>query len=727
MATFYLDYEGGNDGNDGTTFANRWKTFTSGATAARIAPGDTIRVMGSPDPTSLGINATWTNKSGTITLASAKNVTITNCNSAWTAATNVTATASTTRREGTNSASLAIAAGFTTGKCAYFGLGGAQNYSGYQGITLWYQANATVAASTLSIRLCSDTTGDTTVDTLVLPALGQANQWLPVYIDTGGALGSSIQSIALYADADPGTVTVLLDNISTVLAAGNDALNLTTWIGKNSGGEPFNCLRVIDGTSLTIDTAPTQTTPWTVRGYSGTSETVTAYICKPIPTDMAANGTTVHIINDQGSAGSYITFSGGWNRTDMSTKSLQATRFDGRTGFAIGIGATAGFAYIALEDITIARYQYGLQMGGTSSNWTLHNFYSGHMDQVGWNMSANSGVTSTGVLCFYNNQWSGWNAGSGDNHTHNDVRCLSNGTNGAQYGLHNTGYLWKWKFTTLTIKNNASYGLASNNASQCYSWHVDSQICNDNGASGMGAPWESGGGFADDWRIRYLETKNNSAYGIYAAGGKDIRVYEWVSSGNTSGGMIMNGYNAPHSWKIIKASSTDTTPITSYNNSSYRGRQRLELGNYGGTTGDHRTYCNGTAGIIQSETGGNRHTASGIGWAMKPQNASYWSADFPLDMTLALLPVNANKLVTVRCYMKRTNTGLTGILICKGNQIAGVTSDVTATVTAAADTWQELEITFTPTEIGVVEILAQAYGGTTYTLYIDDMTIIQAT
>src|SRR3954465_12971522 len=59
MTIFYLDGEGGNDANAGTSFALRWKTFSSGATAARIAPGDVIRVMGSPAPTLLG-NATWT-------------------------------------------------------------------------------------------------------------------------------------------------------------------------------------------------------------------------------------------------------------------------------------------------------------------------------------------------------------------------------------------------------------------------------------------------------------------------------------------------------------------------------------------------------------------------------------------------------------------------------------------------------------------------------------------
>lgn len=67
MPTFYLDYVNGNDAADGSTFATAglpsvgpWKTITSGATEARIAPGDTIKIAKSPDPTSLGVNGTWT-------------------------------------------------------------------------------------------------------------------------------------------------------------------------------------------------------------------------------------------------------------------------------------------------------------------------------------------------------------------------------------------------------------------------------------------------------------------------------------------------------------------------------------------------------------------------------------------------------------------------------------------------------------------------------------------
>lgn len=59
MSIFYLDYVNGDDTKDGTSWANAWKTTVSGATAARIAPGDIIRIAKSPDPTSVG-NGTWT-------------------------------------------------------------------------------------------------------------------------------------------------------------------------------------------------------------------------------------------------------------------------------------------------------------------------------------------------------------------------------------------------------------------------------------------------------------------------------------------------------------------------------------------------------------------------------------------------------------------------------------------------------------------------------------------
>jgi hypothetical protein len=60
MATYYLDYVNGSDSSNGSNWANAWKTITLGSTAARVAPGDTIRIAKSPDPTSLGVHGQWT-------------------------------------------------------------------------------------------------------------------------------------------------------------------------------------------------------------------------------------------------------------------------------------------------------------------------------------------------------------------------------------------------------------------------------------------------------------------------------------------------------------------------------------------------------------------------------------------------------------------------------------------------------------------------------------------
>ena len=77
MPTYYIDYENGDDGNAGDSFAagHPWKTITLGATLARIAPGDIIKIAKSPAPTSLGCTAAWTNLSRTVTLTTAQTTT----------------------------------------------------------------------------------------------------------------------------------------------------------------------------------------------------------------------------------------------------------------------------------------------------------------------------------------------------------------------------------------------------------------------------------------------------------------------------------------------------------------------------------------------------------------------------------------------------------------------------------------------------------------------------
>lgn len=747
MATFYLDYEGGSDAADGTTFANRWKTITSGATAARIAPGDTIRVMGSPAPTSLGINATWTNKSVTVTLASALNVLITNCDAAWTASANVTSTADTSiYRTSTGSAKHVIAAGFTTGLASYVALGGAQDYSAYQGITLWvYVAVKTLAASELSIRLCSDAAGVTTVDTLALPAITQTGQWIPVYIDKGSALGASIQSIALYGDADNGAITVYLDNISTVKAAGADALNLASLIGKNTASEYWWALRSINGTALTIDSSPITAVATAGRGYYGTTEAVTTYKRETIKTDLvAANTTVVQAIQDDGTAGSLITFSGGWDRTAMTTQSLE-TWFDGRSGFGVGVSTNLK-DYLSIDKIHGVRYYRAWLFDGPFC--TIGTVYAAHC-HLGLYFNAPDNLTVTAahvwgsylagventngsvwdisllriVSCAAASVQSGWSISSVNISGHWDIDVLDC-HNSNWYGLTTSTNIASYvHIGTLSTNDNGQAGIFFSTAAAFHRWRIDTLNANSNGFDGAAF-----GGLAGELHIGDLNAATNGRYGLVIPSSYQgmLTVDSLVTTGNSTSGVNATQFGGI---TVIKKSSMAEATKVSLGSSGYS-NGRLSFHNYNGTADDHRTYLisggtgSGNATIF-SETS-VRHTASGIAWALSPKSTTYVTSLFPMVLSVAKIAVAASALVTVRMWGRRTNTGLTGFLRCRGGQIAGVSADVTDSMTAIADTWEELEITFTPSEKGVVEIEAVCYGGSTYTFYVDDLTVSQA-
>ncbi|MFA6557647.1 MAG: hypothetical protein WCT03_14615, partial [Candidatus Obscuribacterales bacterium] len=250
MANKFVDLNGGNDANDGSTFALRKKTLSSAAAVA--AAGDTIRVMGRPSTSSS--TATWTKASALVTLAAAMNQLLYG-DGAWTAAANVTATANTTAptpKQGSNSSKLVCAAGFTTGMVAYWPTGAALNLSTYQQLTFWVQSSVALASGALSINLCSDVAGATIVNTLTLNKALNANQWTAVTIDNGAALGTSIQSVRLTANSSLASTTISLDNISAAKSpASADCLTLNTLISPNNA--VWYPVQSINGTAVYVD------------------------------------------------------------------------------------------------------------------------------------------------------------------------------------------------------------------------------------------------------------------------------------------------------------------------------------------------------------------------------------------------------------------------------------------------------------------------------------------
>ena len=664
MTTFYLDPVNGNDAADGSTFAlgglptvGPWKTITSGATAARIAPGDVIRIAKSPDPTSLGQTAAWTNLSKTVTLQSgAVTLNIDLCETAWTASTSVTCTADTAQyKQGTYSAKNAIAAAFTTGKAAYKATG-TLNLSAYQQISFWIRNSAAFTAGQLQIKLCSDTAGVTAVNTFNIPAIPSTNQWVPITLDNGSALGASIQSIALYVVTDFGAVDVYLDNIIACKApSAADSLTLQSLISKNSaaqgGTEPWHPIQSINGTTILIDNH-TNCLGNAGRGYSGTTETVTTYKRETIKTVMVASG-TVQEPQDDGSATAFIEYQGGFN-TSNNTQDGE-TFFDGLNGVGSGI-EYSNHHFIKINYLAMIRYGTGHSNSGGSKRGCL--------------LSNIRGIANTTRGCIVSDAAQGLDI-SGVNFVNN------NGTDGV--------------FTSAQIRISGTL----------YTYN--------NLSSGFNL-----GGILDG---NVLIAQNNATSGIYCPTSGKISINSYTSANNVSESMKINN-SAVVGIFIRKGNISESTVVT-WGSSVIK--TQISIGSWGGVATDNRTYFSN--GSILSDTA-TRHTASGMDWKFSPTADS--GMIIPLALKIAEIAVNANSQVTVSAWLRRTNAGITGSLVCRGGQLAGVASDVKTDMTAAANTWEQVTITFTPTEAGVVEIEAWAYGGTTYSVYVDDLSVSQA-
>ena len=724
MATYYLDDVGGNDSNAGTTFATRWKTFNSGATSARIAAGDTIRVMASPDPTFVGTatftQSTYASPTATVTLAAAVTATISNCDSVWTPATNVTATADTSVaniKQGTACASLVTAAGFTTGKIAYFATG-TLDLSGYQQVSFWFYSNVNVPnASTLSLRLCSDTAGATTVHTIAIPVQAAGGgYWYPVTVDLGANMSSSIQSVALYADATWASSTVRLDNIIACKASSAaDSLTLNSLIAKEhilvwaastaytagkirkpttvarnglsyqcttagtsgstepawpkqigatvtDGSATWTCFDLEEtwytvqgliGTTLTIGSRPSAYfQAQNLRGYAGTTETVALYKREPILRGITSNMAA----STSGTDANPILFSGGWSRTDMSTQTGE-TWYSNLNGQQNGLVNARN--YVNFEHFGIVRAANAVQIQSGSNS--LNFVHAGASTNGFYIVGVQGTVALTG--CQSSNCYSGLE----QNLYYNAMRLWYCAFNCAEYrGLNQIGsYRGKVVMNECRVKN-------------CY----DTGIY----VTDPSVPLE----------LNNVITANNRAF-----------TPNWAISASNivlSRNCIFN--------------EGEPAPQTAYGSNGLLWYHH----NLGQTGSNHVIW--GDQGKIRCVTD-QRHTTSGYSWKFSP-TSNYADSFNPLILSVAKVYCDANVAKAFQIWAYRSSTSIRGRLVIRGLQLAGIPSDVYVQVDPAVTTWtQSSALTVTPTEAGVLEVEFHVFDGvgTSNNYWIDDLSV----
>lgn len=719
MTILYVDPVGGNDANNGLSFANRKRTFSSVTTAS--AELDTIRVIASPDPFSVG-SASWTDNSKDITWTNGSNLKIDGCESGWTGVTNVTVSHPTGSKSKTGSShvQLAIASGFTTGKAAYKALAAPLTVSAFQQIALYFQSFGTGNVS-FKICLCSDTTGDTIVAeitktmTYITDFLQSDSSttatWTPVMLDYGSALpGTSINSVAIYMTVDPGTVTLGFDGLTLCKAPGaSDLIDLYSLIGKNAGAET-EWYPVTDLAETGVKVTGSQYKIWSGfvmsdRSYRGTTESVTTYIRNPLKLASPWADSDAQFKRNK------ITIEGGWNRTDMSTKTGE-TWICGVGRFS-GIGADTtnrsdvtllnmGFTYCVTGALTLPVGQ------GVLPDTSVYDFLGFIGCDTPVTYLPSGGSNSLRYAGFF------------------DFRCKQ---------------VWACKAALTTPNRPGKFTVDRIHGFTL----TDSSV----------AAWTPGASFEFNPTTYDIGKIDNNSTGVMLGGDfSDLKLVGTVFQNNTLDFRV--SLPAPtkplrltfdNMADVMLESDLDPLPLFSaLDNYPTLVRQTR----IGGDQHKNRTIVNGNEIFESSQA--IRHTASGYSWRLYCCLWGYFHNDRPAGAPghqLVLVAAEANKEVTVTCWIyvefdtyKQYEDPLAfptanyGIMVLP-DATAGLSLVQSAADMSIIGSWQQVTLQFTPVVTGVFPVYAYVYATygsygpaeltppEVYSAYFDDVEVTQ--
>lgn len=688
--TYFVDLESGNDANNGTTFALRKKTVPSALTAA--AAGDTVRVMASLYQ-ALGVNITLTNKSITATLASALTTMIDTGDSIWTGSANVTPTVTTTRKEGTGAASLNIAGAFATGIVAYKATG-TLDLSAYQQISFSLSSTIGIAAGVLRVDLCSDTVGAVPVYSFLIPAISTGTIFGQFTIDNLSQMTSAtaIQSVALYAVSDPGTVVVVIEQIQACYApTASNCLTLNSLIGNNDGR--LYPIKSMNGVNVVLDTQAGQAAGLG-RGFSGTTGTYAAYAAQ----SSVTQGTVTATWNGRnGTSSSLVAISGGWDRTAMTSQSGY-TFLDGMNS---SLSTPSLGSFNTVDHFGFIRHAAISPSAGVFKPQYNYCYFVG-MGNIGVSNSAVAGVSNSKFIC----NLSMWGGAITE-----FINCefLSCGGGGCTVGNQASSAIAAWdNIQNCTSSNNTGDGF--NFASGSLGKSHNTLVANDNGGTGVT--------FSGSGNITVVGVTAQSNNNGISFNGGGHRVVNATTSGNSFGVATSNGGGVGGSNTLINLNASEATPVTVGVASG-----RIKSEREGGTVGNdilralYGKITRQTALVKSPSTTAQKFEITGAGCISS--NCPVWTS-FAVE-------VKAGQSNTISLWALRTNSNLNiqariigGVQPGVGSLGSDVVVNLNPTANASptsADFAQFSLPAFTPTNNCVVEVLLEAWtadGATSY-------------
>jgi len=652
--------------------------------------------------------------------------------------------------QGSVNQQIGVAAIQGAGKVAYQALGSVQDFSAFQAISfsLMTTTLAAIPNNQFYLALCSDTAGAVVVDrfdisdttsTFGTGLLGNATYAMKYHITKtgGGNLGSSIQSVALYANTDPGTPTLQLDNIVAVKALSDPTCisvqhlihNGVTTDGFWSIGACWNDAEI--GPVCTVDTAGVASNNANSPYWSGAaSGTYRLYTLLPYNIGSVGNVSTDCFSISFNTITTPIYITGGWSvESSMSEKT-------GRTAYGTRNGGGRIFSVLSKNgfqwsSFILAYCSLGMNISGNyGTSFVDMHYCAANSTGIA---QATTPLLRNGVD-FSDTVNPNTYTGCGTGMTHTSVFGSINkslyflGSNGA--GMSFTGSSSSLLENCVFVNSSSSQMVTiSNGGFQKFT------NCTFNyGNYGIQTQTNSGGGNL----IKNCDFRNAATAGINMVGGSSVNtiqgctfvacVQSVLASSGSQGNVVigcdlgadtatpfyLSGVSNLTLINCTKAGPSASTwapagTIVAYQNNTNNGSTYYsavtELSNsyYKTASGDenvtHSPAATGTStgGVLISSPN------SGTGYRNANNKGLY---------SLGKVNCTANKLVTVTAWLRsQAEAGGDLAQLCVlGGSIAGVSTNVESTATSDV-AWQQHSISFTPAESAVVEVYVQYWRG----------------
>lgn len=631
----------------------------------------------------------------------------------------------------------------SNGKLAYYELPNSLDLSGYQQVSFLINTNAVTnqIADDLSLRLCTDTAGNTSVHTIPIDFKNQkASTWTSFTHDFGTNLNSSIQSIALYQDSTPAHgITINLQNIIACKASSaNDSLALNKLIGLNTVDDPaWYPIDFIWDDIVVLNTHDLVSPHWGYYGssaaaFSATNTAADIYVREQVrPYDGLTYPPTQSDYGDwdyisaSGTEANRITIRGGWDETSMSTR-------NGKTCIELN-GSMSPHRVQDYTTISDFYYSNFFRFNSTGPNHIKYERigYSNCEDCLSFN-TGNQHVDGIGIDFLISGTYNGVAIYQGTYHGSPSDYYIKQGIAGNYRGAIVTYYTspvtMHWDYINSIagggepIRVNSASIITINNLLYGYNARVsaDPQVFEGGSLNIINYTCTQ-----PYYRCLFAKQANiviqnvtqtlDSTFGVtYKRFGRHLGLsynYYVDVGGNIT---VMNAGNVlTNSYIKGTLQIKDSTNSFSY---SLQSGGVLESINHHGVSGDNKVFFYGGATLEPETT--TRHTNSGVAWRALGTTK--------LKFSLGSVLVNANSQVTVGLWVY-VDTSAEVTLKVPTNLKRGITSPVSVdSSSVSTNTWTKIQLNFTPTTAGPVEIEVEAIGNSWSSgAIIDDLEVSQ--